>query len=72
MKTLLVAVVGLAALSFVSVSTSAFAQTKPAPKAPVPKATASAVQKITVKVDGIYSPSDITVKAGKPGMCQGV
>ena len=54
----------LMALSLISVS--AFAQTKPATKAPAPKAAASAVQKITVKVDGTYSPSNITVKAGKP------
>ena len=54
----------LMALSLISVS--AFAQTKPATKAPAPKAAASTVQKVTVKVDGTYSPSDITVKAGKP------
>ncbi len=54
----------LASLSIISVG--AFAQTKPATKAPAPKATASAVQKITVKVDGTYSPALVTVKAGKP------
>ena len=68
MKIQLVSIFGLVALSFVS--SSALAQTKapakPATKAPAPKAAASTVQKITVKVDGTYSPSDITVKAGKP------
>ena len=64
MKTQLVTIAGLVALTLVS--TGALAQTKASTKAPAPKVQKSTVQKVTVKVDGTYSPSFVTVKAGQP------
>ena len=64
MKTQLVTLVGLVVLTLVS--TSALAQTKAPTKAPAPKVQKSSVQKVTVKVDGTYSPALVTVKAGQP------
>ena len=54
----------------VIVATSALAQTGTKMGTPAPKMGAAAkqkgVQKFTVKVDGTYSPSSLSVNAGKP------
>lgn len=60
MKIQIIALAGLAVLAFAPVS--ALAQTKaPAKGGPTTK-----VQKVTVKVDGTYSPALVNVKAGQP------
>ena len=57
--------IALATLTLVS--TSALAQTgTPAKGKPAPAKTQKKVQKFTVKVDGAYAPSVVTVKAGQP------
>ena len=57
--------VALAILTLVS--TAAFAQTgAPAKGKPAPAKSVKKVQKVTIKVDGTYSPALVTVKAGQP------